>query len=61
MSVRYVLTAVLPRYTMSGAHRPAPAAVARRPVAVPSQNVARQQLRLVSESRGDDARVMGHD
>ena len=61
MSVRYVLTAVLPRYTMRGSHATARPALALVPESEPAQPVAPQLYVVLPEPEGDDARVMGHD
>ena len=61
MRCSYVLTTVLPRYTMSGAHRASFAAGALEPVPDAVKRVYFKHLRAVPEPEGDDARVMGHD
>lgn len=61
MSVRYVLTAVLPRYTMSGAKRPAPPARARRREADAPQMLTADGRIVELPPCCDDARVMGHE
>ena len=58
--VRYVLTAVLPRYTMSGANWRPPATVTYGSVSETPQRVAGKYVRVVADTQRHDARVMGH-
>ena len=51
MGVRYVFTTVLPRYTMSGAKRPAPPARTLSAIPDPMQNIDGEQLGSVTQSK----------
>ena len=59
--VRYVLTAVLPRYTMRRPNLAAPPARAPRLEAETVERIAAEHLRIATKLRSRNRRVMGHD
>ena len=61
MSVRHVLTAVLPRYTMRRTPRPDPPARTPGFEPYPPEYFAELRLRRLAEANRRDLDVMGHD
>ena len=61
MSVRYVLTAVLPRYTMRRTLWPAPPAGALGAVPDPPKLFTLEQVASLAKALRPDLEPMGHD